>query len=643
MSKLFTLPKEVILTNAGALIPGAKAYFYAAGTASPQSVYTEYTLTTPHSDPVLADGNGRFPTIYMDPTLDYKVQITDAADVEIYTQDYIFTGVSQDDIAETLNPRTAEEISAGVTPTNYEYQPGDVRRYGATGDGVTDDEPSISNAILTGHAVYIPAGTYILGDELTVTSANNGLLIYGDGPASILKLEGGVATNYRAILLSDASTAIDGITIRDLALDGNRSNRTSTATRGIWANGAAGTYAKNITVSNITAYGFDITGIDLDCESANISNVYSHDNGFHGLATNSTNTSGVGNVINISNAHFFDNDGTGMDISSGNGDEFSTFNVVNVRAQENAQGGIKIACNGIINLSNILSYKNTGKGIRSSNGCRVLNLENVICKENTDDSLDISADSVPNWAISTAYALNDIVENDSGKFYICVTAGTSAGSGGPTGRDDAITDNTVTWDYFPMYVNINNFQSNECGSVGFLSSCGEISMSNVQILDATGQGMVIDTNTQKFNCTNFRVERSGDSNAQIDAKAFEQSFVNGYVGDSASSRSFRLYSPCSISHTVLNDTNGINSNNMSSGDKLTLIDVDFTLTGGTDISDTATPDVNVIACPGYVLGTYTPTNVVTDRSYDANSTTADELADVLGTLIADLQGAGIIE
>jgi hypothetical protein len=39
---------------------------------------------------------------------------------------------------------------------------------------------------------------------------------------------------------------------------------------------------------------------------------------------------------------------------------------------------------------------------------------------------------------------------------------------------------------------------------------------------------------------------------------------------------------------------------------------------------------------------YTPTNVSTDRSYDANSTTVSELADVLGTLIADLQATGII-
>ena len=43
-----------------------------------------------------------------------------------------------------------------------------------------------------------------------------------------------------------------------------------------------------------------------------------------------------------------------------------------------------------------------------------------------------------------------------------------------------------------------------------------------------------------------------------------------------------------------------------------------------------------------VSSAYTPTNVSTDRAYDANATTTDELADVLGTLIADLQVAGIL-
>jgi hypothetical protein len=39
---------------------------------------------------------------------------------------------------------------------------------------------------------------------------------------------------------------------------------------------------------------------------------------------------------------------------------------------------------------------------------------------------------------------------------------------------------------------------------------------------------------------------------------------------------------------------------------------------------------------------YSVANVVTDRSFDANATTTDELADVLGTLIADLKLAGVL-
>lgn len=46
--------------------------------------------------------------------------------------------------------------------------------------------------------------------------------------------------------------------------------------------------------------------------------------------------------------------------------------------------------------------------------------------------------------------------------------------------------------------------------------------------------------------------------------------------------------------------------------------------------------------PHYTGQTYSVSNVTTDRSYDANSTTLDEIADVLGTLIADLRAAGVV-
>ena len=40
---------------------------------------------------------------------------------------------------------------------------------------------------------------------------------------------------------------------------------------------------------------------------------------------------------------------------------------------------------------------------------------------------------------------------------------------------------------------------------------------------------------------------------------------------------------------------------------------------------------------------YTPTNVTPDRAYDADTVTVAELADIVGTLIADLQGLGLVQ
>lgn len=66
-------------------------------------------------------------------------------------------------------------------------------------------------------------------------------------------------------------------------------------------------------------------------------------------------------------------------------------------------------------------------------------------------------------------------------------------------------------------------------------------------------------------------------------------------------------------------------------------------TTGTKIGTATTQKIGFWnATPVIRPSAYTPTNVTTDRSYDANSTTIDEVADVLGTLIADLQSVGLI-
>lgn len=77
-----------------------------------------------------------------------------------------------------------------------------------------------------------------------------------------------------------------------------------------------------------------------------------------------------------------------------------------------------------------------------------------------------------------------------------------------------------------------------------------------------------------------------------------------------------------------------------------LNDVDFFVNGDTGTlirTDAAIDGLGFHGVtPVALSAAYTVTNDSTDRTYDANATTLDEIADVLGTLIADLQAKGLI-
>lgn len=84
---LFQLPKP-IAWDAGAVVPGGKLNFYQTGTSTPQNTYTDEALSVAHSNPVVADAEGVFAPIYLDPALpDYRVTFTDSSDVTIYQVD----------------------------------------------------------------------------------------------------------------------------------------------------------------------------------------------------------------------------------------------------------------------------------------------------------------------------------------------------------------------------------------------------------------------------------------------------------------------------------------------------------------------------------------------------------------------------
>ena len=75
------------------------------------------------------------------------------------------------------------------------------------------------------------------------------------------------------------------------------------------------------------------------------------------------------------------------------------------------------------------------------------------------------------WTISTAYLLNQQA-NNGGNVYRCTTAGTSAGSGGPTGTGTGITDGTAVWNYVgtaDMIVDNSSFVAGQSFTVNTFS------------------------------------------------------------------------------------------------------------------------------------------------------------------------------
>lgn len=80
-------PKIQMFTNNGDPAAGYKLAFFTAGTATPQDTFSDSLLTTPNTNPVILDSNGRA-TIFISP-LAYKVVYRTDADVQVWEQDNV--------------------------------------------------------------------------------------------------------------------------------------------------------------------------------------------------------------------------------------------------------------------------------------------------------------------------------------------------------------------------------------------------------------------------------------------------------------------------------------------------------------------------------------------------------------------------
>lgn len=171
--------------------PGGKLHMYLAGGVTPRDTYSDAAGVTPNTNPVTLDSTGsavvRLATgVAYHAVLKDSLDVTTLWDADNYDNAYLASGtVTGAYLGALLYPQTAAELAASVTPTNYLWPPGDVRRYGFNGDaGVTDNTTAIQNA-LNGNAgalkVYVPKMTGYAKLTARVTAPANTHIVLEEG------------------------------------------------------------------------------------------------------------------------------------------------------------------------------------------------------------------------------------------------------------------------------------------------------------------------------------------------------------------------------------------------------------------------------------------------------------------------------
>lgn len=164
---LLTQPVLVAVNGDGEPISGALLRFYLTGTTTPASIYADAALSTPLANPTVANGNGQFPAIYLDPTVTYRVQLQTAsaavlADIDPANLDVVAATQAQVNAGSaagvyvspaTLAAWTGVPAALGYTPVN---KAGDT----ATNLAINPAAPAVNSVGYLGAPINLQNGAY---------------------------------------------------------------------------------------------------------------------------------------------------------------------------------------------------------------------------------------------------------------------------------------------------------------------------------------------------------------------------------------------------------------------------------------------------------------------------------------------------
>lgn len=236
--------RQQFFTTAGVPAVGYKLQTWAAGTSTPQATWADALKIATNPNPIILDGRGEA-VIFWDGV--YKIQLLDATGAPVsapvdnvtsaptssasfipsvdntltlgspsfsWANLYLGPGdaAAYDSVSGNIAyfARNSAEIAAGVTPINYGYLPGDIRRYGATLNGVTDDTVAVQRWLNVGGALTFPVAlTALITSACTIPSNTNITAAKG---ATISTAVGGFSL-FTAT--GKSSITVDGLTFQN--------------------------------------------------------------------------------------------------------------------------------------------------------------------------------------------------------------------------------------------------------------------------------------------------------------------------------------------------------------------------------------------------------------------------------------------
>jgi hypothetical protein len=125
MANRFVSPNQQFFGPNGQFLSGGLLTFFVSGTTTLAITYSDEGLTTPNPNPVVLDSNGYANSVFLDPSVTYKVVLSEPNGSQIWS----FDPVGDDSNGTTPLGSTASVSADESFAASYEWQTNDVNRF----------------------------------------------------------------------------------------------------------------------------------------------------------------------------------------------------------------------------------------------------------------------------------------------------------------------------------------------------------------------------------------------------------------------------------------------------------------------------------------------------------------------------------